>query len=242
MPKQMTIYLEIFRLINTIEPKEKRNDFLGKLVDWYFKEEKPNFEPNSYEEIIWENVLKPINKYKSCLINGCKGGRPRRNKKTETKTEIKTESESETITTSDVIVVVNNNTLNNKENISKKDSNRDRGVEEEEEKENSSNSVTSFVENNLGRTISQYEYEQIKVYIQEYSEPIVLKAYQIAFEQNKTSLSYVKGILQNWRDCGLDTLEKINKDLKSGKKSTNERKLEKIFAGIDWGKDKHGSK
>ena len=130
------------------------------------------------------------------------------------------------------------------ENISKEDSNRDRviGEEEENEKENNFNSVTSFVENNLGRTISQYEYEHIKVYIQEYSEPIVLKAYQIAFEQNKTSLSYVKGILQNWRDCGLDTLEKINEDLKTGKKSTNERKLEKIFAGIDWGRDKHESK
>ena len=240
MPKQMTIYLEIFRLINTIEPKEKRNDFLGKLVDWYFKEEKPNFEPNSYEEIIWENVLKPINKYKSCVTNGCKGGRPRRNKKTETKSEIKTESESETITTSDVIVVVNNNTLNNEEKISKEDSNRDRAIGEEEEKETFPDSIFDFVEKNYGRTLTPYEFEEVNDLVKAHTEPVVLKAYKIAFEQSVNKLSYIKGILKTWKDCGLDTLEKIEDDMKKGKKSASERKLQKIFAEMDWGK--HGSK
>lgn len=103
-----TLYNEIFRLIDTIQPKEKRNEFLGKILDFYFKDEKPNFNLNSYEEIIWLNISKPIISYKSKVLNGSKGGRP---KKTEIKTKNKSERESESETTSDVYVHVNNNVI-----------------------------------------------------------------------------------------------------------------------------------
>lgn len=108
-----TLYNEIFRLIDTIQPKEKRNEFIGKILDFYFKDEKPNFNLNSFEEVIWLNISKPIISYKSKMLNGSKGGRP---KKTESKTEIKSEIESESKTTSDVFVHVNvyDNILENK--------------------------------------------------------------------------------------------------------------------------------
>lgn len=108
-----TLYNEIFRLIDTIQPKEKRNEFIGKILDFYFKDEKPNFNLNSFEEVIWLNISKPIISYKSKILNGSKGGRP---KKTESKTEIKSEIESESKTTSDVFVHVNvyDNILENK--------------------------------------------------------------------------------------------------------------------------------
>lgn len=108
-----TLYNEIFRLIDTIQPKEKRNEFIGKVLDFYFKDEKPNFILNSFEEVIWSNISKPIISYKSKVLNGSKGGRP---KKTESKTESKTEMESESKTTSDVFVHVNvyDNILENK--------------------------------------------------------------------------------------------------------------------------------
>lgn len=104
--KSFTLYNEIFRLIDTIQPTLKRNEFLGQLMDFYFKDIKPNFEPNSYEETIWLNVSKPIISYKTKVVNGSKGGRPK-------KTKTKTKSESESETTSDVFVNVNvNNNLN----------------------------------------------------------------------------------------------------------------------------------
>lgn len=108
-----TLYNEIFRLIDTIQPKEKRNEFIGKILDFYFKDEKPNFNLNSFEEVIWLNISKPIISYKSKILNGSKGGRP---KKTESKTENKSEIESESETTSDVFVHVNvyDNILENK--------------------------------------------------------------------------------------------------------------------------------
>lgn len=235
-PKQFTIYIEMFRLIDRIENAEKRDEFLGKLFDWYFKDKKPNLEPNSYEEDVWINITKPIISYKSKVVNGSKGGRPRKNKKTEKESEIKSEKESETITTSDVVVVVNNNTLNNKNNsISKdsntnEDSNRDRVIGEEEEKETSLGSILDFVEKNYGRSLTPYEFEEVNNLVNTHTEPIVLKAYKVAFEQGHNKLSYIKGILKTWKDCELDTLEKIEDDLKKGKKSASERKLDAVFA------------
>ena len=44
MIKNFVIYNEIFRLIDTINPIKKRDEFLGKLMDFYFKEQKPKFE------------------------------------------------------------------------------------------------------------------------------------------------------------------------------------------------------
>lgn len=134
--KNFTIYNEMFRLIDTIQPVEKRDNFLGKLMDFYYKDKKPNFEPNSYEEIIWLNISKPIISYKSKVINGSKGGRP---KKTETKTEIESKIQSESKTTSDVDVDVNvyvNNKLN----------------------------IYEYVESNFGRTLSPIEMGKIKTW------------------------------------------------------------------------------
>ena len=49
-PKQFTIYIEMFRLIDRIGSTEKRDEFLGKLFDWYFTDEKPNLENTEYTE------------------------------------------------------------------------------------------------------------------------------------------------------------------------------------------------
>lgn len=105
--KSFTLYNEIFRLIDTIQPTSKRDEFLGILIDFYFKDKKPNFKPNSYEETIWINISKPIIAYKSKVVNGSKGGRPK-------KTENKSKNKSESKTTSDVNVNVNVNVKNNK--------------------------------------------------------------------------------------------------------------------------------
>lgn len=108
--KSFTIFNEIFRLIDTIQPIEKRDEFLGILLDFYFKEKEPILKPKSYEETIWLNVSKPIKTYKSKVLNGKKGGRP---KKTEIESKNKSKNESksvsETKTTTNVVVYNNKN-------------------------------------------------------------------------------------------------------------------------------------
>jgi len=130
--KSFTIYYEMIRLIRRIEPIEKRDKFIGQIIDFYFFDKKPNLEPDSYEEDIWENISKPIISYKSKVINGQKGGRPKKEKETENETEneteiiteSKTENESKTKSESETTTVVNvnvnvyvNNLLNEYKNI-----------------------------------------------------------------------------------------------------------------------------
>ena len=47
------------------------------MLDYYFKDIEPNFEVDSDEEAVWENIQKPIKKYKTKALNGLKGGRPK---------------------------------------------------------------------------------------------------------------------------------------------------------------------
>lgn len=93
--KSFVIYREYFKLINTLKPKSKRDNFLGKLLDYYFKDIEPNFEVDSDEEAVWENIQKPIKKYKTKALNGLKGGRPKNENKTKNETEIKSKTETE---------------------------------------------------------------------------------------------------------------------------------------------------
>jgi hypothetical protein len=105
--KSFTLYKEFFKLINTLKPIQKRDEFIGKILDYYFKDIEPIFEDDSDEEAIWENISRPIKQYKINALNGLKGGRP----KTETETQKKTESLTEMESTSKI---VNVNSYSNK--------------------------------------------------------------------------------------------------------------------------------
>ena len=91
-----TLYSDNFELINTIKTTKKRNDFIGKILDFYFLDIEPNFKENSYEKIVWNNISPSIKGLKVKALNGSKGGRPKKNKESKSKTETKTETESKT--------------------------------------------------------------------------------------------------------------------------------------------------
>ena len=110
--KSFTLYKEIVKLINTLKPIEKRDAFIGKIIDFYFKDIEPIFETDSDEEAIWDNISKPIIKYKINALNGSKGGRTKTQTETESITQSVTQSITQTESTSnDVIVNVNVNNL-----------------------------------------------------------------------------------------------------------------------------------
>ena len=184
--KSFVIYNEIFRLIDTIKPVEKRDEFLGKLMDFYFKDEEPKFNLNSYEEIVWENISKPIKSYKSKVINGSKGGRP---KKTETKTEIKSKNESESETTSDVFVsnYVNNYVVNGDVN---------------------NLNIYEYIETNFGRTLNPIEYEEISKWE---DNELTRYAIKTAVLNNAYSIKYIIAILGNWKAKNLKTVAEVQK-------------------------------
>lgn len=98
----------------------------------------------------------------------------------------------------EIEVVIDNINNNNKED-------KDKIIREEKE---TNIEILNFIENNI-RTITSYEYEFINDSIASYGKDIVLYAYQKAFEADKKSIDYVKGILRNWKKNNLTTIEQI---------------------------------
>lgn len=69
--------------------------------------------------------------------------------------------------------------------------------EEEIEEGTSYSEVYKFYEQHIS-SLSPYIVKELKEWIQKFSGETVLEALKIAFEQNKRTLAYVKGILRNW--------------------------------------------
>lgn len=221
--QSFSIYKEYYDLI-TLLSKQERAELLLAISEYMFEDVEPELNDNQMK--IFSNLKRPLDKSKNKSKNSTK----QKQNKIKTKTNQK-QNENKTKTHQDVNVnvVVNNNTLKNKNNIISKESINNE-VGEEKEKETFPNSIIDFVEKNYGRSITPYEFEEIKHLVEVHSEPIVLKAYKIAFDQGHNKLSYIKGILGAWKDCALDTLEKIEEDLKKGKRSASERRLDAVFA------------
>ncbi|PED07224.1 DnaD domain-containing protein [Bacillus pseudomycoides] len=73
--------------------------------------------------------------------------------------------------------------------------------DEEVEETEPGSSVFMFYEQNFG-SLSSYAAEELSEWMADLSEELVLKALQIAFENNKRTLAYVKGILRDWHGKG----------------------------------------
>ncbi|MGG3521909.1 DnaD domain protein [Bacillus pseudomycoides] len=85
---------------------------------------------------------------------------------------------------------------------------QDEKVEEVEEKANPGSSVFTFYEQNFG-SLSSYAAEELSEWVTDLSEELVLKAIQIAYENNKRTLAYVKGILRDWHGKGYTKLSEV---------------------------------
>ena len=83
---------------------------------------------------------------------------------------------------------------------------------------NNKDKIISFIESNFNRTISSYEYETLMNLKEKYGEDLVLCALKKSLEAGKTSMNYYKGILKNWKDDGIDTVEKAMSESKKDSK------------------------
>lgn len=68
---------------------------------------------------------------------------------------------------------------------------------EETEEGTSHSEVYKFYKQNIS-SLSPYIVKELKEWIQKVSGKTVIEALKIAFEHNKRTLAYVKGILRNW--------------------------------------------
>lgn len=228
---------EKISLINKIKPIAKRDKFMGQIIDWYFTQKEPIFEEDSLEEAIWINIKKPLETYKSKVVNGSKRTK-------------KSESEIASETTSEIVSEISSD--NNKRNSKR---NNKRIDERNSERANSyscsynnttnnyldinttkhnletsnnlefSNSLLEFVQKELGRLLSSSEMELVLTWE---DNELTRHAIKQTALNRATSLKYTQSILSAYKAKGFTTLAEVEAD----EKRFEENKLKKSKARI----------
>lgn len=84
------------------------------------------------------------------------------------------------------------------------------------------NSIFDFIQNEFGRLLSPMENETISMMVKENNHDLVKEAIKRTKLQGKTNLNYASGILRNWRDDNITTIEQIEAKDKSRKSKQEE--------------------
>ena len=228
---------EKISLINKIKPIAKRDKFMGQIIDWYFTQKEPIFEEDSLEEAIWINIKKPLETYKSKVVNGSK-----RTKKSESEIASETTSEIVSEMSSD------NNNRNSKRNnkrIDERNSERANSyscsynnttnnyldintTKHNLETSNNlefSNSLLEFVQKELGRLLSSSEMELVLTWE---DNELTRHAIKQTALNRATSLKYTQSILSAYKAKSFTTLAEVEAD----EKRFEENKLKKSKARI----------
>ena len=92
---------------------------------------------------------------------------------------------------------------------------------EKEGEEEKKKAVVDFFQNNLGE-LTPFGLEQLESYYDDFDPEVIIYAMQIAVEQNKRTIGYVKGILNNWNKKGLFNIVDIKNEKREEKEETDE--------------------
>ena len=83
--------------------------------------------------------------------------------------------------------------------------------------------VIDFYSNNIG-FLNPYGLKILESYVEDMSSELVIYAMQIAVENNKKTISYIKAILNNWSKANIMTLEEAKRENK--KKVSSNKQIE----------------
>ena len=86
--------------------------------------------------------------------------------------------------------------------------------------------VIDFYSNNIG-FLNPYGLKILESYVEDMSSDLVIYAMQIAVENNKKTISYIKAILNNWSKANIKTLEEAKRENKKKvSKVSNDKQIE----------------
>ncbi|MCG1009248.1 phage replisome organizer N-terminal domain-containing protein [Salinicoccus sp. ID82-1] len=111
-----------------------------------------------------------------------------------------------------------------------KDIDTEKDKETDTEKERVGVVFDKYVELGFG-TINAFKAEQITEWLKIFEPEVVIKSLEVASNNNKATMNYVNGILNNWKQRGLTTLDKVEaeekrKQLEQLKPSFQQRRRE----------------
>ncbi|GAB3065435.1 phage replisome organizer N-terminal domain-containing protein [Salinicoccus sesuvii] len=117
-----------------------------------------------------------------------------------------------------------------KETDTEKDIDTDKDKETDTEKERVGVVFDKYVELGFG-AINAFKAEQITEWLKIFEPDVVIKSLEVASNNNKATMNYVNGILNNWKQRGLTTIDKVEaeekrKQLEQLKPSYQQRRRE----------------
>lgn len=234
--KSFTIYDDYFELLDNLPVKEKSAVIIA-MLDYMFKNTEPT-NLSGLSSAVFNNLKRPLDKSKQNSKRRTKATDEKNNNQNETEkkpnnNQNDNQNDNQTKTHQDVIVVVNNNKLNI--------NNLDNNYLDNNKLNNNSNNIDlfSYIETNLGRTLSSIEYEEINTW-----EDNELTRYAIkkSILNGKYHLSYVRSILNYYRKNKIKTIQQAQQDEEDFKSKHNKKIINKSFKEIEREKELEAEK
>ena len=223
-----TFFKSYYESICYLEPEDKK-EMLEAIVDFIFLDKEPDFD--GFKASIWV-IIKPnltSSKNKSSKYQEKMKSKSKRN---QNKTKSKSNSNDNELTDEP-------NSDEPSPRIKDKDKNKKENKKKEKEEEDGVLGTTptlyTYLESQFGRTISPIEIETLDNWRNDFTDDIIEHAIYVAVINNKKKMSYVNGVLRNWKSCGYKTLTEIEEEEDSHySRSTDECMENKEIFDYDW--------
>lgn len=156
--------------------------------------------------------------------NGKLGGRPKKTEKKPNGFEDKTETKPNGF---------ENETENNQRKGKEKKGKENKGNEIQQQLDSCVDEVVveenifKFYEENFKCSLSPYVNKTLKNYEKEFSNELIIYAMKIAIEQDRKTIKYLEGILNNWRKKSIKTIEEAQKENERYKKENEKNNAKK---------------
>jgi len=117
-----------------------------------------------------------------------------------------------------------------KGNIISSSSNIENLQDDKKSKSSDIGMIANFYEQNFG-LLSPHIIEKLKSYIEDFTTDLIIKAMELAVDNNKRTIRYVEGILNKWQQKGIKTVEAAELESKKFKEEMlkNNKKQNKSY-------------
>ena len=120
------------------------------------------------------------------------------------------------------------------EHIEKRENIKELEIEKEQELDKIKGNLFSYLENNFARTISPTEIDLLWSWLDTFTQDIIEYAIDISCFNNKKTIKYINGILNNWNSKGYKKLEECKEDSKGGSSSGSNSQNTKSNSGEEF--------
>lgn len=229
----LTFYKSFYEAIKNLN-EEQRLKLYDAIFEYQFEQKNTTFDDVILNSL-WLLIRPNIDASNSKKLAGGKGGRPKKNKSKPSFSKNKNlafqnSKSNEEVEVKEEVDVEVDEEVKEKENADAKEV-----LSPATEK----NNAFDFYFNNINSLPTIHEIEQLKDYQKELSDELICYAIEIAVENKRRNLAYVKGILNSWISKGINTIQEAKDEKKKHEEGNFDKEHEDMWAKLaeqnkDW--------